>query len=90
MVPHGMSFEAFKQLLDEGKNEALNEIGDVVHLDAFKDTEDIANELSRFLDNEGNARRYYAYTKALDLLRIAVGALSAVVLTVCTLLSFGM
>jgi len=88
IIPHEMSFDEFMEQCDSGKNKALNEIGDVVHLDRFKDQDDILNEIVRFLENEGSTRRYYGYIQFKNILRVSVGLISSVIIWSCTIFSY--
>jgi hypothetical protein len=88
MLPHKMPFAEFKDMLDSGKHESLNELGDVVHLDAFNDQDDLLNELISFLDNEGNARRFYVYVKFCDVFKVCTGFLSSLILMLCLAISY--
>jgi hypothetical protein len=75
MIPHDMTFEQFKKQCDSGHNEGLNEISDVVHLDSFKNPDDLKDEMMRFIKNEGNAQRYYKYVGFKNMLKIVSGSL---------------
>jgi hypothetical protein len=88
MIPYRMSFEELKELLDRGTNEPLNQIGDVVHIDAFKDHADLIGEVSRFLNNERNAARFYAYTKLRDVFKICLGFMSGILILGCSLAAY--
>ena len=90
IIPHGISFDDFMELCNSGKNETLNEISDVVHLDRFKDQDDILNEIVRFLENEGNTRRYYGYIQFKNILRVSAGLISSVIIWSCTIVSYVM
>jgi hypothetical protein len=86
IVPHDMSFDEF--MIQCNREEALKKIRDVVHLDRFSGPDEVLNETVRFLDNEGNTRRYYGYVQFKNILRVFTGLLSGTLIWICTIASY--